>query len=297
MNKIITMDDLGLPELQPYIRPDETQLLHYYEPDPGLFIAESPLVIGRALKAGYQPISLLIAKNQLRSAQNTMSDMKTFSAQNTASDLQAVTQMLNHWDHVPIYTAEYDTLRQLTGFPMTRGMLALMKRKKMKDIDTFLVGKSRIAVLENVVNPTNVGAIIRSAAGLGMDGIILSHGCSNPLYRRAARVSMGTVFQIPWTILPKKNAYPHSLFDQLREKNFSTLAMALKENACSINDSCIKACDKIAIFMGSEGPGLCRETIDLCDHTIQIPMSNSVDSLNVAAASAVVFWELGNKSL
>ena len=272
MNNIIEINDITAPELDVYARTSEVQLLRYYEPEPGLFIAESPKVIGRALQAGYGPISFLVAHRDM--------------------DREAV-EILERWDEVPVYTAEDTVLRKLTGFAMTRGMLCAMRRRELPSVEEVCRGARRIAILENVVNPTNVGAIFRSAAALHMDAVLLTGGCSDPLYRRAARVSMGTVFQIPWTYFDKKTVWPAQGMEQLREIGFKTVAMALRNDSVEIDDPGLKSQEKLAIILGTEGEGLLAETMEACDYTVKIPMSHGVDSLNVAAASAVAFWELG----
>ena len=272
MNNVIEINDITAPELDVYARTSEVQLLRYYEPEPGLFIAESPKVIGRALQAGYEPISFLVAHQDM--------------------DREAV-EILERWDEVPVYTAEDAVLRKLTGFAMTRGMLCAMRRRELPLVQEVCRGARRITILENVVNPTNVGAIFRSAAALHMDAVLLTGGCSDPLYRRAARVSMGTVFQIPWTYFDKKTVWPAQGIEQLREIGFKTVAMALRNDSVEIDDPGLKSQEKLAIILGTEGEGLLAETMEACDYTVKIPMSHGVDSLNVAAASAVAFWELG----
>ena len=256
MPAIITITDLNLPELDLFSRYSESQLYHINEPAPGIFIAESPNVIRRALNAGYEPVSVLIEDRQTD---------------------PWIPELFSDYPDLPVYTAAASLLTNLTGFALTRGLLCAMKRKPMPSVDEICKGKHRIAVLENVVNPTNIGAIFRSAAALGMDAVLLSSGCSDPFYRRAARVSMGTVFQIPWTYFPK---------------GYKTAAMALKEDSVSIDDPGLLSEEKLAVILGTEGDGLASATIDGCDYTVMIPMAHGVDSLNVAAASAVAFWEL-----
>ena len=265
--------DFAAPELDVYARTSEVQLLRYYEPEPGIFIAESPKVIERALNAGYQPISFLVEHKDLEG-----------EAQ----------EILKQYPDVPVYTAEYELLVKLTGFALTRGMLCSMRRNPLPSVEEICRNASRIAVLENVVNPTNIGAIFRSAAALHMDAVLLTGGCSDPLYRRAARVSMGTVFQIPWTILPK-NSWPDASMDTLKALGFKTAAMALKTDSVSIDDPVLTSHEKLAIVLGTEGEGLKDATIAACDYTVLIPMFHGVDSLNVAAASAVAFWQLGRR--
>lgn len=277
MPEIIQISDFNAPELDIYARYSEVQLLHYYEPKSGIFIAESPKVISRALDMGCRPISML-------------TEPKYISTQ--------LADILPQCGDIPVYTAPYDILTQLTGYALTRGALCAMHRPPHKDVFELCHSAHRIAVLESVVNPTNVGAIIRSAAALHMDAVLLTPDCSDPLYRRAARVSMGTVFQIPWTYLPaaKGSASSPAHYTQLlKEMGFMTVAMALRDQSLSISDPILSNADKAAIILGSEGDGLAPETIRSCDHTVMIPMSHGVDSLNVAAASAVAFFEITKK--
>lgn len=277
MPNIIQITDFNAPELDIYARLTENQLLNRFEPEKGIFIAESPKVVERALDAGYEPISILIEDKHI--------------------DTQAK-EILNKCGDIPVYTATFDVLTQLTGFQLTRGMLCAMRRPKLPSITEVCSDKKRIAVLENVMNPTNVGAIFRSAAALGIDAVLLTSTCSNPLYRRAIRVSMGTVFQIPWTFIGnEQDISSESYVDTLKNLGFTTAAMALKEDSVAIDDEQLKACDKLAIILGSEGEGLLDSTINSCDYTVLIPMAHGVDSLNVAAASAVAFWELRRDKL
>ncbi len=269
----IEITDFNDPNLDIYARCNEAQLLHYFEPAPGVFIAESPKVIQRALNAGYAPISFLAEKRLVE------------------ADSGETRQLLEKYSDVPVFTAEYSVLTKLTGFALTRGMLCAMKRKVLPSIEEVCKNASRIAILENVVNPTNAGAIIRSAAALGMDAVLFTQGCADPLYRRASRVSMGTVFQIPWTILPK-DSWPGATMDTLKNMGFQTAAMALKNDSVSIDDPVLASHEKLAIILGTEGEGLKDATITACDYTVLIPMFHGVDSLNVAAASAVAFWQL-----
>lgn len=272
---IMEITDLSIPELDIYARLSEAQLLRYYEPKEGIFIAESPKVVERALDAGYQPLSVLVEKKQIEGEAK---------------------EVIARCGDIPIYTAEFSVLTKLTGFQLTRGMLCAMRRKPLPSVKEICQGARRIAILENVVNPTNVGAIFRSAAALHMDAVLLSPACSNPLYRRAARVSMGTVFQIPWTYFDEKEAvWPAQGMNLLKELGFKTVAMALREDSVNIDDPALMAEDKLAVILGAEGDGLSDCTIADCDYTVCIPMSHGVDSLNVAAASAVAFWQLGNK--
>lgn len=273
MPNIIEITDFYSPELDIYARLSEVQLLHYYEPKGGLFIAESPKVIDRALNFGCKPVSILVEPKHI--------------------DGQAK-EILARCGDIPVFTANLDVLTQLTGFQLTRGMLCAMHRPKLPSVEEVCSKARRIAVLENVMNPTNVGAIFRSAAALNMDAILLTPACSNPLYRRASRVSMGTVFQIPWTFLEKEpKGCSGANLHQLKELRFKTAAMALRDDSVSIDHPALIAEEKLAIVLGTEGDGLASHTISDCDYTVRIPMSHGVDSLNVAAASAVAFWQLG----
>lgn len=276
IQNMIEITDFDAPELDVYARLTEAQLLNKDHPEDGLFIAESPKVISRALDGGYEPVSVLVEKKQV------LEDAETIA-------------VLGKCGNVPVYTAEFEVLTKLTGFKLTRGMLCAMKRRRLPGLQEICNGCDRIAVLENVMNPTNVGAIFRSAAALHMDAVILTGGCSNPLYRRASRVSMGTVFQIPWTFVDNSVIWPEEGMKILRELGFKTAAMALKEDSASIDDPELMKEDKLAVILGTEGDGLAPETIADCDYTVMIPMSHGVDSLNVAAASAVVFWQLGKR--
>ena len=276
--------DFAAPELDVYARTSEVQLLRYYEPEPGIFIAESPKVIGRALDAGYEPLSVLVEKKQMEENEET-------------------SQIMNRFDDtkVSIFTADFEVLTKLTGFKLTRGMLCAMRRKPLRKFQDLCDGINRIAILENVQNPTNVGAIFRSAAALNMEAVLLSPGCSDPLYRRASRVSMGTVFQIPWTFIRDSNEmrckreviWPKQAIAELKKLGYKTAALALTDDSVSIDDSELMKEEKLAVILGNEGEGLENETIALCDYTVKIPMTHGVDSLNVAAASAVAFWQLG----
>ena len=267
--------DLNAPELDIYARLSENQLAHYNEPAPGLFIAESPKVIERAMDAGYVPVSFLMEKDH--------------------PDAHAL-RLLQRFPKVPVYTAAFEVLKQLTGYPLTRGMLCAMQRRSLPEVQTLCADARRIVILENVMNPTNIGSIFRSAAALNMDAVILTSGCSDPLYRRAARVSMGTVFQIPWTVFDKKTQpWPEEGMAVLKSMGFKTAAMALKDDSVDVDDAALMQEEKLAIILGTEGDGLAQTTIADCDYTVCIPMSHGVDSLNVAAASAVAFWQLGKK--
>lgn len=267
---IMEIRDLEIPELEVYIDKKEVQLLHYYEPEPGIFIAESPNVILRALEAGYEPLSLLMEKKPLGEKERAILDRR---------------------GEIPVYTASLEVLTRITGYQLARGMLCAMRRKALPSLKEICAGKRRIAILEDVVNPTNVGAIFRSAAALSMDAVLLTKGSSDPLYRRAVRVSMGTVFQIPWTIMDAGD-WPERAMQELRSMGYRTAAMALKEDSVSLRDERLKKEEKLAIVLGTEGDGLAGRTIADCDYTVMIPMTHGVDSLNVAAASAVAFWEL-----
>mgnify|MGYP004518824343 FL=1 len=271
--QIIEVTNLDHPELTIYTEHSEKQLATIYEPKEGLFIAESPKVIERALDAGYEPVSFLAEKGQLKEAEN----------------------IFDRIEDVPVYIAPDEQLAALTGYHLTRGLWCAMRRKTLPTLEEVCRDARRIVILEEVVNPTNVGALFRCAAALGMDAVILTGGCSDPLYRRASRVSMGTVFQIPWTMLTKKEGvWPTQTVSALRELGFKTAAMALKEDSVGIDNRQLNAEDKLAIILGTEGDGLARDTIADCDYTVMIPMAHGVDSLNVAAAGAVAFWQLGN---
>lgn len=274
-DRIIPIMDFMAPELDVYARLSENQLYHLYEPDAGIFIAESPNVIERALNGGYEPLSFLVETRELY------------------GDAQRI---LMRCEHTPVYTAEFEILTRLTGFALTRGLLCAMRRKPLPTLEAVCAGARRIAVMERVMNPTNVGAIFRSAAALGIDAVLLTPGCSDPLYRRAARVSMGTVFQIPWTFLDEKIcSWPEEGQKNLRKLGFRTAAMALKQDSVSVDHPALMAEERLAIVLGTEGDGLSEKTIADCDYTVMIPMAHGVDSLNVAAASAVAFWELGKR--
>lgn len=276
MNNWIEITDINAPELDAYARVSELQLLRYYEPKPGLFIGESPKVIERALNTDYEPVSFLVEHRDLKGE---------------------ASELLSRFPELPVYTAEYEVLTKLTGYALTRGILCLMKRKSLPSVKEVCKNARRIAILENVVNPTNVGAIFRSAAALHMDAVLLTPGCSDPLYRRAARVSMGTVFQIPWTFFDKKISWPEKGMEILRDLGFKTAAMALCDDSVGIDAPELLEEEKLAVILGTEGDGLAAQTIADCDYTVKIPMSHGVDSLNVAAASAVAFWELGKGNI
>lgn len=284
MLNVIEIKDFNAPELDIYTRCTEALLLNKDHPEEGMFIAESPKVIGRALDAGYEPLSVLVEKKQMEENEET-------------------SQIMNRFDDtkVSIFTADFEVLTKLTGFKLTRGMLCAMRRKPLRKFQDLCDGINRIAILENVQNPTNVGAIFRSAAALNMGAIFLSPGCSDPLYRRASRVSMGTVFQIPWTFIRDSNEmrckreviWPKQAIAELKKLGYKTAALALTDDSVSIDDSELMKEEKLAVILGNEGEGLENETIALCDYTVKIPMTHGVDSLNVAAASAVAFWQLG----
>ena len=295
MAKIIELTDFNAPELDVYARLNEAQLLHYYEPELGIFIAESPKVIERALNAGYEPISMLMEKRHVEGE---------------------AAKVLARCGEIPVFVAELSMLTKLTGFQLTRGMLCAMRRKCLPSVAEVYAGARRVAVLENIVNPTNIGAIFRSAAALNMDAVLLTPACADPLYRRASRVSMGTVFQVPWTYFDKsvlaelqcdaissdvENSigksesiiWPDVGIKLLKKLGFKTAAMALSDDSVSIDDGKLLTEEKLAIILGTEGDGLADCTIADCDYTVKIPMSHDVDSLNVAAASAVAFYQLG----
>ena len=276
-NNIIEITDFSASELDVYARLTENQLLNRAEPEKGMFIAESPKVIERALNAGYIPVSCLVEKRQIENG------------------VEEVLEVLKRCNQVPVYTAEFEVLTRLTGFALTRGMLCAMYRRPLPSVEEICENTGRIAILEEVVNPTNVGAIFRSAAALNMDAVILTAGCSNPLYRRAIRVSMGTVFQIPWTILDKRTTWPQEGMEILKAAGFRTAAFALRNDSVTIDDPQLAGEEKLAVLLGTEGEGLASSTMAECDYTVKIPMSHGVDSLNVAAASAVAFWELGRR--
>ena len=265
MANIIEITDFHAPELDVYARLTEAQLLNRHNLKEGLFIAESPKVIDRALDAGYTPVSFLMERRHI---------------EGQAKDVIA------RCGEIPVYTAEFDVLTRLTGFQLTRGMLCAMRRKPLPGVAELVKNARRIAVLEDIMNPTNLGAIFRSAAALNMDAVLLTPACSNPLYRRSCRVSMGTVFQVPWTYAGE------NWVRELQTLGFKTAAMALRDDSVSIDDPALMAEEKLAIVLGTEGDGLAEKTIADCDYTVRIPMSHGVDSLNVAAASAVAFWEL-----
>ena len=268
---IIEITDFHAPELDAYARLTERELRHPQQ-GIGLFIAESPTVIERALDAGFRPVSLLMERKHVGGQAK---------------------RVIERCGEVPVYTSDLSVLTQLTGFALTRGVLCAMERRPLPAAEEICRQARRIAVLENVVNPTNIGAIFRSAAALGMDAVLLTPACCDPLYRRSVRVSMGTVFQIPWTYLGEEASdWPEAGMALLRNLGFATAAMALRDDSVSVTDPCLAAEQKLAVVLGTEGDGLADGTIASCDYTVRIPMSHGVDSLNVAAASAVAFWQL-----
>ena len=267
MPNIIRITDFSAPELDIFARKTEKQLLNREHPEEGIFIAESPKVVQRALDGGYAPVAVLVEDRHI--------------------DGEA-REILDRVGDTPVYTAPFEVLTKLTGFQLTRGVLCAMRRRALPTLAETLEGATRVAVLENVMNPTNVGAIFRSAAALGMDAVLLTPGSSNPLYRRAIRVSMGTVFQVNWTFAPE------NWQAELKEMGFATAALALRDDTLSIRDPRLAREEKLALVLGTEGDGLADGTITNCDYTVKIPMTHGVDSLNVAAASAVAFFQLGN---
>lgn len=272
---VIEITDFEAPELDVYARLTEAQLLNREHPQQAMFIAESPKVIDRALNAGCKPVSMLLERKHIKGE---------------AKDVIA------RCGNIPVYTANTEILTRLTGFKLTRGVLCAMLRPPLKGVEEICKGAHRVALLENIMNPTNLGAIFRSAAAFNIDAVLLTPGCTDPLYRRSARVSMGTVFQIPWTYIGEKMSdWPENGMKMLKEMGFSTAAMALKEDTLDIDDPRLAAEEKLAILLGTEGDGLSDRTIADCDYTVKIPMSHDVDSLNVAAASAVAFWQLQNR--
>ena len=272
MPNIIEITDLSAPELDIYARLTQAQLRSRLEPEKGIFIAESPKVIARALDAGYTPLSLLMERRQITGP---------------------AAEILTRCGDAPVYTADRDTLASLTGFELTRGVLCAFRRPLPRSVEEVCRNARRVAVLEGIVDSTNVGAIFRSAAALNMDAVLITPSCCDPLCRRAVRVSMGTVFQVPWTrIGSEARVWPHDGLSALHDAGFSCAAMALTDDSVSLDDPVLRKIDRLAIFMGTEGAGLGAKTIAGCDHAVRIPMAHGVDSLNVAAASAVAFWQL-----
>ena len=275
MSNIIEITDFNAPELDPYARLTQAQLRNRLEPEKGIFIAESPKVISRALDAGYQPISLLMERKQITGP---------------------AAEILTLCGDAPVYTADREMLAALTGFELTRGVLCAFHRPAPRSVEELCRNARRVAVLEGIVDSTNVGAIFRSAAALNMDAVLTTPSCCDPLCRRAVRVSMGTVFQVPWAQIGATPAdWPEKGIEQLHALGFKTAAMALSDRSVSIDDEQLAAEPRLAIIMGTEGDGLAHSTIAACDYTVKIPMSHGVDSLNVAAASAVAFWQLGKQ--
>ena len=275
MPNIIEITDFHAPELDPYARLTQNQLRNRLEPEKGIFIAESPKVIDRALDAGYKPVSLLMERKQITGP---------------------AAGILSRCGDAPVYTADREMLAELTGFELTRGVLCAFHRPAPRPVEELCKNARRVAVLEGIVDSTNVGAIFRSAAALNMDAVLINPSCCDPLCRRAVRVSMGTVFQVPWGQLGETPAdWPEKGMDILRSLGFKTAAMALSDRSVSIDDEQLAKEPKLAIVLGTEGDGLAAGTIASCDYTVKIPMSHGVDSLNVAAASAVAFWQLGRQ--
>lgn len=267
--QIIETDRIDIPELIPYTITSEIQLKRYFEPEQGIFIAESPKVIRLALDSGYEPISML-------------AERKSVSKEN---------DIIERLGDIGVYTADSDILTKITGFKLTQGMLCAMRRKQLPAVGEVLKNKTRIAVLEDVMNQTNIGAVMRSATAMKIEAVLLTPASSDPLYRRSVRVSMGTVFRMPWTYFEDNN-----YIDKLKEYGFTTLAMALHDNTLDIDSPLLKGLEKTAVILGTEGEGLKQSTIESCDYTVKIPMADGVDSLNVAAASAVAFWELSKNN-
>lgn len=288
----ITAADFSDPALSVYTETSESVLFHKYEPAPGIFITESPNVISRALRAGYRPLSFLIEEGQMEKCGPLLNALKSIPGD----------------EAVPVRTACSRDMRRITGYPMTRGVLCAMRRRPLPDPASLVRDAKRIAILEDIENPTNIGAIFRSAAAMFIDAVILSPGCADPLYRRAARVSMGTVFQIPWTfagrvlkddagrVLYSPGHWPDEIIPVLQESGFCMIALALTQDTIPIDSPALKEKDRIAVILGNESTGIRPETLHLCDFTVKIPMAHDVDSLNVAAASAVAFWELSRRS-
>lgn len=300
MINIIEIKDLDAPELQIYYNLNEAQLFHYFEPKPGIFIAESPKVIERALDAGCVPMSFMMEKKHVETqAKDILARCDKLQSrdikQTDKMEVENGNSNMSAEREIPVYTAEIEVLAKITGYQLTRGMLCAMYRPALSSVEQLCKNARRVAILENVVNPTNVGAIFRSAAALGMDAVLLTPACADPLYRRASRVSMGTVFQIPWTYFDKNACWPDGAMDVLHKLGYKTAAMALRDDSVSIDDEKMMAEEKLAIVLGTEGDGLADHTIADCDYTVKIPMTHGVDSLNVAAASAVAFWQLGMK--
>ncbi len=276
--EFIHIDDIGKQELEVYTKLNEVQLYRYFEPEIGVFVSESANVVLRALEAGYEPISLLVEEQRLEKEARPVIDM--------------IETLYPGDNGIKVYIADHDTVKDLTGYALVRGLWAVLRRKPLEGMDSFLKGKRKVAVLYDIMNPTNAGAIIRSAAALGVDGVILTSSSVNPLSRRSARVSMGTVFQVPWTMALPEESEGTALIDLLGKKGFVTAAMALSDDSVSVSDGRLKEAEKLAIVLGTEGDGLPKDVISACTYTVKIPMYHDVDSLNVAAASAVAFWEI-----
>ena len=273
MPNIIEINDLSAPALDVYARLTEAQLKNRLHPEAGLFIAESPVVIGYALDAGYAPVSLLMERRHIAGK---------------------AARLIARCGDIPVYTAADEVLARLTGYPLTRGVLCAMRRPAPRTVEAVCANAHRVTVLEGIVDTTNIGAIFRSAAALGMDAVLLSPSCCDPLNRRAVRVSMGTVFQVPWA---RFDTWPGAGLDRLHALGFRTAAMALTDDSVSIDDPALAAIPRLAVVLGTEGDGLARATIAQCDYTVKIPMCHGVDSLNVAAAGAVAFWQLRYKEV
>lgn len=278
--EFIHIEDINLPELEVYTKLSEVQLYRYFEPEIGVFVSESANVVLRALEAGYEPISLLVEEQRLEKEARPVIEM--------------IESLLpgNESDKVKVYIADHEMVKDLTGYALVRGLWAVLRRKPLERLEDFCKGKKKIAVLYDIMNPTNAGAIIRSAAALGVEGVVLTSGSVNPLSRRSARVSMGTVFQVPWTMALSEESGETRLIEILHAYGYRTAAMALSDDSVSVSDERLKAEDKLAIVLGTEGDGLPKNVIRACTYTVKIPMANGVDSLNVAAASAVAFWEI-----
>ena len=278
--KFIHIEDIEAPELEVYTKLSEVQLYRYFEPDIGVFVSESANVVLRALEAGYEPISLLVEEQRLEKEARPVLDMIERLYPGSRSD------------GVKVYIADHETVKDLTGYALVRGLWAVLRRKPLEKLEDFCRNKKKLAVLYDIMNPTNAGAIIRSAAALGVEGVVLTSGSVNPLSRRSARVSMGTVFQVPWTLALPEESGEDKLIELLHSYGFKTAAMALSDVSISVSDERLKREDKLAIVLGTEGDGLPKDVIKACTYTVKIPMYNDVDSLNVAAASAVAFWEM-----
>lgn len=277
---LIKINDINAPELDVFARLTENQLRSFYEDEPGMFLAESANVIRIALEAGYEPLAMLVEEGRIEAEAAPVIDaVRKYCG-------EAVTESF------PVYTAPHEVVCELTGYALVRGLWMTMRRKPLESVEEFIRGKRRLAVMFDVVNPTNVGAIIRCAAALGMDGVLLTHASVDPLTRRSARVSMGTVFQIPWTQTGREESEGTALISALQSQGFKTVAMALTDDSTSVDNEQIRSNEKLAVVLGTEGTGLPKDVIAACDYRVMIPMHHGVDSLNVAAASAISFWEL-----